>query len=198
MGSFLEVVAFVIFGLILFNRVCLKKILQRCYGNTSSDDEQEDDFWDTQNTSSNEDAVSRKELIHKSFYHQTVLPDKSNTNAESIRSIKNDETNTDETTHNSNKQNDNTIITNDDEEPSLAFSIQNVLSSLFSKREEECSICLAGYEEGEQICVAKTTECNHVFHKDCVTQWLQDPKHACCPLCRVNVLSDESNNSDSI
>lgn len=52
----------------------------------------------------------------------------------------------------------------------------------------ECSICLGDYCPGDTVCVAKAARCNHVFHQDCIAEWLK--KSDCCPLCRVNLMDD--------
>jgi hypothetical protein len=45
----------------------------------------------------------------------------------------------------------------------------------------ECSICLESYQERDKI-VQLT--CNHIFHKDCIREWLQNKQNN-CPLCRL-------------
>eukprot|EP00980_Cylindrotheca_fusiformis_P008460 scaffold1786_cov138-Cylindrotheca_fusiformis.AAC.18 len=57
-----------------------------------------------------------------------------------------------------------------------------------TSKDDECCICMETYQPGESICVAKTAECDHVFHKDCITSWLQHQNHDCCPLCRVDLM----------
>ena len=61
-------------------------------------------------------------------------------------------------------------------------------------KDNECCICLEGYEPGEVICVAKAVGCNHVFHKDCVAEWLKRKDH--CPLCRVDLMARNMNNEE--
>ncbi len=46
--------------------------------------------------------------------------------------------------------------------------------------EKECNICIEGYEVG--TCVTKLP-CGHVFHKDCIQNWLCSEK-VNCPVCR--------------
>lgn len=52
-----------------------------------------------------------------------------------------------------------------------------------SDSQEECSICLESYQERDKI-VQLT--CNHIFHKDCIREWLQIKQNN-CPLCRLPV-----------
>mmetsp|Transcript_21727 Transcript_21727/g.44799 ORF Transcript_21727/g.44799 Transcript_21727/m.44799 type:complete len:230 (-) Transcript_21727:196-885(-) len=52
----------------------------------------------------------------------------------------------------------------------------------------ECCICLDGYEAGETVCWSKEDECNHIFHKDCITAWLSDNDD--CPLCRAKLIHE--------
>ncbi|XP_061350829.1 uncharacterized protein LOC133295920 isoform X2 [Gastrolobium bilobum] len=49
--------------------------------------------------------------------------------------------------------------------------------------DEQCYICLAEYEEGDQI---RVLPCNHEYHMSCVDKWLKEI-HGVCPLCRGNV-----------
>lgn len=48
---------------------------------------------------------------------------------------------------------------------------------------EQCYICLAEYEEGDQI---RVLPCFHEYHMSCVDKWLKEI-HGVCPLCRGNV-----------
>eukprot|EP00419_Tripos_fusus_P044398 CAMPEP_0172820114 /NCGR_PEP_ID=MMETSP1075-20121228/15043_1 /TAXON_ID=2916 /ORGANISM="Ceratium fusus, Strain PA161109" /LENGTH=432 /DNA_ID=CAMNT_0013660737 /DNA_START=552 /DNA_END=1847 /DNA_ORIENTATION=+ len=42
-----------------------------------------------------------------------------------------------------------------------------------------CSVCLAGFEEGEEV---RSLPCNHNFHRSCIDTWLA--RSGMCPLCR--------------
>ncbi|KAL2944253.1 putative RING-H2 finger protein ATL53 [Bienertia sinuspersici] len=44
-----------------------------------------------------------------------------------------------------------------------------------------CSICLGEGYEDEEMCKV-LPECNHVFHSNCIDQWLK--KKQSCPVCR--------------
>ncbi|KAG0125271.1 hypothetical protein HOY82DRAFT_154467 [Tuber indicum] len=46
---------------------------------------------------------------------------------------------------------------------------------------DRCLICLGDYEDGEQC--RQLTKCQHVFHKDCIDEWLTTGRNS-CPLCR--------------
>ncbi|KAL2093441.1 hypothetical protein ACEWY4_010753 [Coilia grayii] len=48
--------------------------------------------------------------------------------------------------------------------------------------DRDCRVCLADYEEGEEITVLP---CLHAFHSSCVLHWLQG--NPTCPLCRARV-----------
>ncbi|XP_060973043.1 uncharacterized protein LOC115724950 isoform X1 [Cannabis sativa] len=47
----------------------------------------------------------------------------------------------------------------------------------------ECYICLAEYEEGDQV---RVLPCHHEYHMSCVDKWLKEI-HGVCPLCRGDV-----------
>lgn len=47
-----------------------------------------------------------------------------------------------------------------------------------------CAICLTAYEIGDEICWSPNLQCQHVFHHECIAQWLY--KHDDCPMCRAN------------
>ncbi|XP_073158872.1 E3 ubiquitin ligase BIG BROTHER-related-like [Henckelia pumila] len=58
---------------------------------------------------------------------------------------------------------------------------------------ERCVICQVEYEEGEQIV---TLYCDHPYHSDCITQWLQIKKT--CPVCGKEVSSAEMTNTSNM
>ena len=35
-----------------------------------------------------------------------------------------------------------------------------------------CAVCLAKYELSERVCWASNSECSHVFHEQCILQWI--------------------------
>ncbi|KAL9890990.1 uncharacterized protein ACN427_009746 isoform 1-T5 [Glossina fuscipes fuscipes] len=47
---------------------------------------------------------------------------------------------------------------------------------------EKCAICLSLFEIGNDV---RRLPCMHLFHTDCVDQWLVTNKH--CPICRVDI-----------
>lgn len=53
-----------------------------------------------------------------------------------------------------------------------------------------CPICWETYAEGDRVCWSKNSQCNHVFHIDCIEQWLMK-QHDHCPCCRLNYLAQE-------
>jgi hypothetical protein len=80
---------------------------------------------------------------------------------------------------------------------SLASSIRSITSkaSLTIDSRKQCPICIDEYEIGDEICSSPNEECPHVFHVDCMTQWLL--KHGDCPLCRADYL-EPSKKADGI
>jgi len=66
-------------------------------------------------------------------------------------------------------------------------------SSLTTMRAEEeeypfpCAICLDDCH-GAQL-VVSTDRCPHIFHRDCILEWLE--KHETCPCCRVPMVTKE-------
>lgn len=55
--------------------------------------------------------------------------------------------------------------------------------SLFPNNlEEDCAICLESFIEGHPII---RLECNHIFHKKCITSWFDTNDENNCPLCRI-------------
>ena len=54
-----------------------------------------------------------------------------------------------------------------------------------------CVICLEPFRVGDRVTWSKEMECQHVFHKDCIVEWLQNPKHDDCPSCRCNIIHSD-------
>ncbi|KAK7347855.1 hypothetical protein VNO80_22394 [Phaseolus coccineus] len=73
----------------------------------------------------------------------------------------------------------------------------NLVSSFKYKKEvvvgydDECSVCLSGFEEGEEV--GKLPQCKHCFHSPCIHMWLYS--HFDCPICRTPVLRFSHHNS---
>jgi hypothetical protein len=52
--------------------------------------------------------------------------------------------------------------------------------------ENECSICMEQFVANDIVSWSPTTTCNHVWHQQCIAEWLLF--HDTCPYCRVTVL----------
>ena len=52
-----------------------------------------------------------------------------------------------------------------------------------------CSICLDEFEEDQNLSEFK--ECKHLFHKECIEQWIQTK--GTCPMCRHEMDLQQSN-----
>ena len=55
---------------------------------------------------------------------------------------------------------------------------------IIDKLEIQCPICFDNIKEEELIC---KTPCNHIYHKKCLSKWLQQHKSS-CPKCRSKVI----------
>mmetsp|Transcript_44167 Transcript_44167/g.106424 ORF Transcript_44167/g.106424 Transcript_44167/m.106424 type:complete len:231 (-) Transcript_44167:243-935(-) len=145
----------------------------------------------------------RKEQFLQTFYFQTVLPDRSNITAESIRQESQQQVvaEQEEQGKNNKEKGDN----NDDDDGSViilegggknnnrkpSMSLRNVMASWRRPSPKDgCAICLEDYNAGETICVPITKSCNHVFHDQCIMEWLKNRDR--CPMCRVNLLPSET------
>ncbi|CAD5334665.1 unnamed protein product [Arabidopsis thaliana] len=53
----------------------------------------------------------------------------------------------------------------------------------FVADDSQCSICLMEYAKGDKI---TTLPCKHIYHKDCISQWLKQNK-VCC-ICKAEVV----------
>ena len=69
----------------------------------------------------------------------------------------------------------------------VASDLQNSFST--SGEKMVCTICLESLEAGEEVSWSRNLECNHCYHKDCISMWLI--KHNECPVCRNDYLFDD-------
>ncbi|XP_010538052.1 PREDICTED: E3 ubiquitin-protein ligase SGR9, amyloplastic-like [Tarenaya hassleriana] len=60
---------------------------------------------------------------------------------------------------------------------------ESLIDEAEERKKMDCSICLEGLLSDQKVCM--DIPCSHVFHRDCILEWLQD--HESCPLCRRSV-----------
>ena len=140
----------------------------------------------------------RTELFVEKFLFQTVLSDKSNIYAASIRSLDTERGNNAHTL--SKKEEEEEEGKNDvnaydpvGDDPKLTpdegkiSSWRRMLSSWRKPaKDDECCICLENYEPGQLICAAVTDKCNHAFHASCMKNWFEN--NDTCPICRTSFI----------
>lgn len=54
---------------------------------------------------------------------------------------------------------------------------------------ERCLVCLCDYEPGEEV--RQLSKCTHVFHRQCIDEWLTTGRNS-CPLCRGQGVDEKS------
>jgi hypothetical protein len=47
-----------------------------------------------------------------------------------------------------------------------------------------CAICLSHFKPRQLVCESTNSSCQHVFHKDCMVDWLMLKHQDTCPMCR--------------
>jgi len=67
-------------------------------------------------------------------------------------------------------------------EDSIDFKTVKYSNLDFKNFETQCSICLVNYENGDNVSL---TNCNHLFHNECLVEWTHYKKE--CPICRKNL-----------
>ncbi|KAK7344222.1 hypothetical protein VNO77_13583 [Canavalia gladiata] len=72
--------------------------------------------------------------------------------------------------------------------PTLEYSVVKIHK--IGKGTLECAVCLNEFEETEKLRLIP--KCDHVFHPECIDEWLAS--HTTCPVCRANLVPqpDES------
>eukprot|EP00523_Entomoneis_sp_CCMP467_P002285 CAMPEP_0168748246 /NCGR_PEP_ID=MMETSP0724-20121128/16076_1 /TAXON_ID=265536 /ORGANISM="Amphiprora sp., Strain CCMP467" /LENGTH=525 /DNA_ID=CAMNT_0008796067 /DNA_START=57 /DNA_END=1634 /DNA_ORIENTATION=+ len=63
-----------------------------------------------------------------------------------------------------------------------------------SDHQSTCIVCLNSYNQGDVIAWSPNPQCQHIFHRDCITEWLQ--KNVSCPVCRNPFLNDNHPDED--
>lgn len=58
---------------------------------------------------------------------------------------------------------------------------------------ERCLICLSDYEAAEEV--RQLSSCKHIYHKECIDQWLTTGRNS-CPLCRGQGVAESSHSSN--
>ena len=61
---------------------------------------------------------------------------------------------------------------------SLIDKIQTITYDLDTATFFQCGICMDSFHESEEL---KMLPCDHIFHVDCMNQWIQNNKT--CPFC---------------
>ena len=69
--------------------------------------------------------------------------------------------------------------------------LQNVTERL-SDDDRTCAVCLNDMDIGEEV---RIMPCKHLFHKDCVDEWLR--VNASCPTCRWSIINRPDGNTNS-
>jgi hypothetical protein len=69
----------------------------------------------------------------------------------------------------------------------------------FDDDEDVCPICLDNFEVGDIVMFSRHnhSSCSHVFHEDCLLQWLLEQRENDCPTCRACFISDHATDSSS-
>jgi hypothetical protein len=55
--------------------------------------------------------------------------------------------------------------------------------------DETCAICMEDYEDGDDVITGKN--CTHIFHRECILEWLGKASNELCPVCREEMLTME-------
>jgi hypothetical protein len=63
----------------------------------------------------------------------------------------------------------------------------------------ECSICLCEYTVGSDVVWSSNPQCEHVFHKNCIEQWLMKQREGpLCPCCRRDFVIDPFDDAEAL
>ncbi len=85
-------------------------------------------------------------------------------------------------------------------QPNDCSAVQNQLPVYddFEDDEDVCPICLDNFEVGDVVMFARHSRtCAHVFHEECLQQWLLEQRENECPTCRAKFIEDIDTDSAS-
>ena len=66
---------------------------------------------------------------------------------------------------------------------SCAMGSDDCESSVGEEEMAGCAICLSHFKPQQAVCKSNNALCQHVFHQDCMVDWLTN-HHDNCPMCR--------------
>uniref|UniRef100_A0A0C9S6F0 TSA: Wollemia nobilis Ref_Wollemi_Transcript_11154_592 transcribed RNA sequence n=1 Tax=Wollemia nobilis TaxID=56998 RepID=A0A0C9S6F0_9CONI len=69
--------------------------------------------------------------------------------------------------------------------PSQTFGAIRSHTDRSDDEESTCAVCLKDFCRDEEVRLV--SECAHIFHKDCLDEWVFDHDQNTCPLCRSPV-----------
>ncbi|XP_027365908.1 E3 ubiquitin-protein ligase ATL6 [Abrus precatorius] len=76
--------------------------------------------------------------------------------------------------------------------PTLEYSVVKIHK--IGKGTLECAVCLNEFEETETLRLIP--KCDHVFHPECIDEWLSS--HTTCPVCRANLVPQPGDSARGI
>lgn len=65
-------------------------------------------------------------------------------------------------------------------------SCDSALPRICIPNDSTCAICLSNYEEDQIVVKSPNDPCTHLFHFDCMKQWIEKTAADDCPCCRRN------------
>jgi hypothetical protein len=128
--------------------------------------------------------AQRYQQIISKFHLQIVAKDKSNIDPEVLRS-------TEKPLEENEEAHQGGHVKKENVEATAPRGIRGVIAA-WKNPSDVCCICLEQYCPGDTICVSKESGCDHIFHKECVFEWLKREDHNHCPLCRVDLMDGSS------
>jgi hypothetical protein len=81
-----------------------------------------------------------------------------------------------------NNEDDNNDNTNQAE---LSYGASRPKVDIVLPTDEVCEICLDDFVADDTIAWSGNEACHHVYHKDCLLEWLAQGRSGACPICRV-------------
>ncbi|KAG5296343.1 RING finger domain-containing protein [Histoplasma capsulatum G186AR] len=74
---------------------------------------------------------------------------------------------------------------------SLIAESADTTQKILITENERCLICLSEYEAAEEV--RQLTKCHHLYHRECIDEWLTTGRNS-CPLCRGQGVSNSESN----